>query len=215
MKKAVYAVLIALAMICLVSCGGSDKKSAKDTVEITWWIPKAEDSTYYMSYEENPGVRQLETMEFNGHKVSLKFTVPISGSERDNFNTLMMTEDYKMIFDMSFCTSSPMELLEDGVIWDLTPYMEEYMPHYMQIIKSDESLAPYVYNSVDGEKKILSLYSITNETLGNFMGLNYRRDWVAKYGTNPKTGAKNKSFITNIITFFNIRIISTCNINHP
>ena len=190
MKKVVYAVFIALAMICLVSCSGSDKKSAKDTVEITWWIPKAEDSTYYMSYEENPGVRQLETMEFNGHKVSLKFTVPISGSERDNFNTLMMTEDYKMIFDMSFCTSSPMELLEDGVIWDLTPYMEEYMPHYMQIIKSDESLAPYVYNSVNGEKKILSLYSITNETLGNFMGLNYRRDWVAKYGTNPKTGAK-------------------------
>ena len=190
MKKAVFAVLIVLAMVCLVSCGESGKKSAKDTLEITWWIPKAEDSTYYMSYEENPGVRQLETMEFNGHKVNLKFTVPISGSERDNFNTLMMTEDYKMLFDMSFCTSSPMELLEDGVIWDLTPYMEEYMPHYMQIIRSDASLAPYVYNSVNGEKKILSLYSITNETLGNFMGLNYRRDWVAKYGTNPKTGAK-------------------------
>ena len=191
MRKALIVLIALISITCLVSCGGgSSSKSAKETVEITWWIPKAEDSTYYMSYEENPAVRYLETMEFNGHKIDLKFTVPISGSERDNFNTLLMTEDYRKIFDMSYCTSSPAELLEDGVIWDLTPYMEEYMPHYMEIIRSDESLAPYVYNTIDGEKKILSLYSITNETPSNFMGLNYRRDWVAKYGTNPVTGQK-------------------------
>jgi ABC-type glycerol-3-phosphate transport system substrate-binding protein len=99
-----------------------------------------------------------------------------------------MTEDYCKVFDMSYCTSSPEELVNDGIIWDLTPYMKEYMPHYMEIIENDPSLAPYVYNIVNGEKKVLSLYSITYEILGNFMGLNYRRDWVAKYGKNPFTG---------------------------
>lgn len=192
MKKALLIVLAIFMVIGLVSCSkdSSAKGSSKqETVKISWWIPRGEDSTYYMSYDENPAIHYLETKEFNGKKIDLTFLVPISGAEKDNFNTLIMTEDYPMIFDMSYCTSNPAELLEDGVIWDLTPYMEEYMPNYMRIINSDASLAPYVYNAIDGEKKIITLYSITNETLGNFMGLNYRRDWVAKYGKNPFTGA--------------------------
>ncbi|MCR4676022.1 MAG: hypothetical protein K5634_02190 [Sphaerochaetaceae bacterium] len=189
MKKVGFLLIVLAALVCFVSCGGGSSKSS-ETVEVSWWIPKGEDSTYYMSYDENPAIRFLETKEYNGKKVDIKFQIPISGSERDNFNTLIMTEDYPKIFDMSYCTSSPEELLTDGVIWDLTPYMEEYMPNYLNIVKNDASLTPYVYNSVDGEKKVISLYAITNETLGNFMGLNYRRDWVAKYGTNPKTGEK-------------------------
>ena len=190
MKKALAVIFTLATIICIVSCGGkTGGKSANETVEITWWIPRGEDSTYYMSYDDNPAVRYLETMQFNGKNIDLKFSVPISGSERDNFNTLLMTEDYCKIFDMSYCTSSPEELVNDGIIWDLTPYMKEYMPHYMEIIENDPSLAPYVYNIVNGEKKVLSLYSITYEILGNFMGLNYRRDWVAKYGKNPFTGA--------------------------
>ena len=190
MKKALAVIFTLATIICIVSCGGkTGGKSANETVEITWWIPRGEDSTYYMSYDDNPAVRYLETMQFNGKNIDLKFTVPISGSERDNFNTLLMTEDYCKVFDMSYCTSSPEELVNDGIIWDLTPYMKEYMPHYMEIIENDPFLAPYVYNIVNGEKKVLSLYSITYEILGNFMGLNYRRDWVAKYGKNPFTGA--------------------------
>lgn len=189
MKKLGVILLVTLMLVSLVGCKGEEKKAeGKETQTITWWIPRGEDSTYYMSYDENPGVNYIETKEFNGKKVDLHFLIPVSGAERDNFNTLIMTEDYPNIFDMSFCTSSPSELYEDGVIWDLTPYMEEYMPHYMEIIKNDPSIAPYVYSPVNGEKKILSLYAITAETLGNFMGLNYRRDWVAKYGKNPFTG---------------------------
>lgn len=68
-----------------------------------------------------------------------------------------MTEEYAKIFDMSYCTQTPGEMLEDGVIWDLTPYMDEYMPHYMEIINSDSSLSTYAYSNVNGEKKILTL----------------------------------------------------------
>ncbi len=199
MKKALTVILCVFVLFALVSCGGKGESSSSDTTtaskkvetqKITWWIPRGEDSTYYMSYDENPAINYIETKEFNGKKIDIQFMTPISGAERDNFNTLIMTEDYPNIFDMSYCTSSPSELLEDGVIWDLTPYMEEYMPNYMKIINGDTSLTPYVYTPVNGEKKILTLYSITAETLGNFMGLNYRRDWVAKYGTNPFTGEK-------------------------
>ena len=191
MKKTFVIILSILCIfVFLTSCRKTEKAtSSDDVVEISWWISRGEDSTYYMSYDDNPAIRYLETLEFNGKKVDLHFLVPVSGSERDNFNTLLMTEEYAKIFDMAYCTSNPGELLTDGVIWDLTPYMEKYMPHYMEIITSNPAITPYAHSNVDGEKKILTLYSMTAETTGNFMGLNYRRDWVAKYGTNPFTGA--------------------------
>ena len=193
MKKLVAILLSMLLILSLISCNKGEVKSGEEakteTVEVTWWISRGEDSTYYMSYDDNPAVKYLETLDFNGKKVDLKFLVPVTGAERDNFNTLLMTEEYAKIFDMSYCTSTATELYEDNIIWDLTPYIEEYMPNYSRIIK-DPEFVPYVYSPVDGEKKILSLYNLKSEVTSNFMGLNYRRDWVAKYGTNPFTGEK-------------------------
>ena len=193
MKKLVAILLSMLLILSLISCNKGETKSGEEakteTVEVTWWISRGEDSTYYMSYDDNPAVKYLETLDFNGKKVDLKFLVPVTGAERDNFNTLLMTEEYAKIFDMSYCTSTATELYEDDIIWDLTPYIEEYMPNYSRIIK-DPEFVPYVYSPVDGEKKILSLYNLKSEVTSNFMGLNYRRDWVAKYGNNPFTGEK-------------------------
>ena len=193
MKKLVAILLSMLLILSLISCNKGEVKSGEEakteTVEVTWWISRGEDSTYYMSYDDNPAVKYLETLDFNGKKVDLKFLVPVTGAERDNFNTLLMTEEYAKIFDMSYCTSTATELYEDDITWDLTPYIEEYMPNYSRIIK-DPEFVPYVYSPVDGEKKILSLYNLKSEVTSNFMGLNYRRDWVAKYGTNPFTGEK-------------------------
>ena len=193
MKKLVAILLSMLLILSLISCNKGETKSGEEakteTVEVTWWISRGEDTTYYMSYDDNPAVKYLETLDFNGKKVDLKFLVPVTGAERDNFNTLLMTEEYAKIFDMSYCTSTATELYEDDIIWDLTPYIEEYMPNYSRIIK-DPEFVPYVYSPVDGEKKILSLYNLKSEVTSNFMGLNYRRDWVAKYGTNPFTGEK-------------------------
>ena len=193
MKKLVAILLSMLLILSLISCNKGEVKSGEEakteTVEVTWWISRGEDSTYYMSYDDNPAVKYLETLDFNGKKVDLKFLVPVTGAERDNFNTLLMTEEYAKIFDMSYCTSTATELYEDDIIWDLTPYIEEYMPNYSRIIK-DPEFVPYVYSPVDGDKKILSLYNLKSEVTSNFMGLNYRRDWVAKYGTNPFTGEK-------------------------
>ncbi len=190
MKKAIVLILMTLLVITSAFANGDDEKgSSSDTLDLTWWISRGEDSTYYMSYGDNPGIKYIESLEFNGQKVKFDFFVPVSGSERDNFNTLLMTEEYAKVFDMSYCTQTPGELLEDGIIWDLTPYMEEYMPHYMEIINSNPAIKSSAYSNVNGEKKILTLYSMSSEVTGNFMGLSYRRDWVAKYGTNPQTGA--------------------------
>lgn len=199
MKKRMALVLCLMMLLTLIAgcSGGTSNKPAEtdstaaplETVKISYWIPVGEDSTYYLSYEENPAVKYLETLDFGGKRIDLKFTVPITGKELDNFNTLLMTDEYCGLMDMGSSTTYASELLEDGYIHDLTPYVEQYMPNYMALLKAYPHLEPYVYSHVGDEKKILSLYAITDETLGNFMGFLYRRDWVAKYGTNPQTGA--------------------------
>ncbi len=190
MKRILYLIICMSILFATVACGSSDSEdtTSADTVSISYWIPVGEDSTYYMSYEENPGVKYLESLEYNGNKIDLSFMVPLSGSERDNFNTLLATEEYADLIDMAFSTTSATELLEDEVIYDLTPYMEDYMPNYMALLEKHPELKAYTYANVDGERRILQLYSITEEILGNFMGFLYRRDWVAKYGTHPTTG---------------------------
>jgi len=190
MKRFLFVILCVSMLLSTTSCGnaGGDGAGTGDTVPISFWIPVGEDSTYYMSYEENPGVKYFETLEFNGNKIDLSFVVPIAGSERDNFNTLLATEEYSDLMYMSFSTISAAEMLADEIIYDLTPYMEEYMPNYMAYLEKFPDLKPYAYTTVDGERRILQLYSVSEEILGNFMGFLYRRDWVAKYGTNPTTG---------------------------
>ena len=195
MKRALSLTLclvMLLSIALLMGCGGKDGTSAgadgSKPLELSWWIPTGEDSTYYDSYEQNPVVKCFEGMEFNGRKIKFKFQVPISGAELDNFNTLLATEDYTMIMDMQFSTTSAAELLEDDIIYDLTDYVDQYMPNYKKVLEEHPESRQFLYNNVNGEQKILTICSVTNETLNNFMGWLYRRDWVAKYGTNPSTG---------------------------
>ena len=71
MKKALLTITLILLFVLLVSCGKEQVKDMekKETVEVTWWISRGEDSTYYMSYDDNPAVKYLETLDFNGKKV--------------------------------------------------------------------------------------------------------------------------------------------------
>lgn len=187
MKRNISLLLCLVMLLSLLAgCGGGSDSSGVQ--EITWWIATGEDSTYYASYDDNPAVKYLETMQFNDQNIDLKFSVPVAGAELDNFNTLMATEEYTHIMDMTYSTTSASELYEDGIIWDLTPYVEQYMPNYWALINDYPELKNLIYSNVNGEQKLLTVNSISREILSNFMGFLYRRDWVAKYGKNPTTG---------------------------
>jgi len=190
MKK-VTSLLLALCLLVTVfamtGCGGESAADG-DTLTLTYWIPAGEDSVYYPSYEENPCIRYLETKEFNGRKIDFNFFVPVAGAELDNFNTLLATEEYAGIMDMSRSTISAPELYADGIIYDLTPYIEQYMPNYMALLEKFPHLKMYTTTQVDGESKYLEVYGIREKIQANFMGICYRRDWIAKYGKHPVTG---------------------------
>ncbi len=192
MKKRIVSMMMAGALVVsalgLTGCGGGDGASG-DTWKMSYWIPKAEDARFYDEYEENPVLQYIEAnYEFNGKKIDIDFFTAPPGSEADDFSTLLGTEEYCDIMDLSMSPTSAAELYNQGIIWDLTDMYEEHMPNYKAFLDANPELIGDTYSIVDGEKKVLALYQMAVDADNPFEGFAYRRDWVAKYGTNPETG---------------------------
>lgn len=129
--------------------GDLPEDDESQTISISYWM-YADDYKYYNSLSENPVVKVLND-KFN---VKLEFQAPAKGSEADNFQLMMGTQDYTDIMDMTYCTESLGTLYEDGVILDLAPYLDEYMPNYKALIDSNDALKRAVY---DDEGHLFSL----------------------------------------------------------
>lgn len=181
MKKRVLALLLCIAMLAalLTGCGGkvggvdaADGKLPEDDeskeITISYWM-YADNYKHYNSLNDNPVVKVLNE-KFN---VKFDFQTPAIGSEADNFNLMLGTQDYTDIMNMTYCTESLSTLYEDGVIMDLAPYVEEYMPNYYALIRSNEDLRKSVY---DDEGHLFSLAQMDNVDRTQWGGMVYRRD---------------------------------------
>lgn len=181
MKKLLAMLLCAAMLLSLLAgCGGkadngaalADGKLPEDDesqeITISYWM-YADDYKHYTSLNDNPVVKILNE-KFN---IKLDFQTPAMGSEIDNFNLMLGTQDYTDIMNMTYCTESLSTLYQDGVILDLAPYVEEYMPNYYALIQSNETLKKSVY---DDEGHLLSVAQLDNVERTQWGGMVYRRD---------------------------------------
>ena len=200
MKIKTIVLFLMTGILCMtaVGCSKGDAGSASGDVSkdatFTYWMPVGEDSSYYDTYDKNPGIEYLLAKTWKGKdgeekKIDIKFEIPATSSARDNLTTIISTGDYTDIMEMSMYTGSITELYEDGTILDLTPYMEEYMPNYMSFLDANPNLKLSATNIIDGEKKYIQLYNYNNFKEDNWGGYCYRRDWIVKYGKNPNDGS--------------------------
>ncbi len=189
----VITVIMSVLLITFGFSGCSKSESADDGITFTWWNGNGEDTSYYDDYSKNPAVNYITTQKTwgpNEVKINIDFTIPPAGTQLDNVVTMISTGDYTDIVDMSYYSNagSVLELYEDGICMDLTPYVEQYMPNYLAFLEAHPDYALTATNVVDGEKKYLQLYNY-HDTINQWGGWQYRRDWLVKYGTNPETGA--------------------------
>ena len=193
----VLCVLISIISMMAAGCSKSDNKSASEEVDAShsysFWTPLGEDSSYYNSYNDNPGVEYLMSKTWkdeNGKesKISLNFMVPAAGTAGDNLNTIISTGDYTDMMDMNLFNGSILDLYEEGIVLDITPYVENYMPNYLKFLDAHPDYKKTATNVVDGEKKYLQIYGYGN-VIEPWAGYMYRRDWLVKYGKNPDDGS--------------------------
>ena len=185
----------AFSMLAFTGCGSDsgDSSEAKDT-NFSWWITTDDGKgTYYDDYADNPGVQWLNQQywdvengglgtEENGTNIQFTFQTPISGSESDNFQTMMSTESYTDIIDLAYSTDNAETLYENGMILDLTEYVEEYMPNYLAFLEANPDEAAQVTSTdEDGNVHYYQLARIKDGNDVPWGGYVYRRDWVVEY----------------------------------
>ncbi|MCL1819659.1 MAG: hypothetical protein FWG36_03275 [Oscillospiraceae bacterium] len=187
-KKRVLCFMLAVLLIlpALAACGGD---AGGGNASFTWWIIQGADASYYAAYEDNPAVRYMLSKTYNGSKISLNFMVPVAGSEQDNFNTLLATGEYADIMVTTQYQGSIEELYREGIILDLTEYIDKWMPNYKALLESDPEAYMYAAHIVDGERKNLILLEFGDIVADTWCGYQYRRDWIVKYGKNPFDGS--------------------------
>ena len=198
-KKVIIVLCILMILLSLVAVGcsnsdGAGKGGVDKAHSYSWWIPIGEDSSYYTSYNDNPGVQYILTKSYkdeNGKdtKINIDFQVPATGSAKENMTTLISTGDYTDIMNVAMYSGSVIDLYEQGIALDITSYVEKYMPNYLKYLDANPEYKKTATNLVNGEKKYLQLYSYDNQLKDQWGGFLYRRDWIVKYGKNPADGS--------------------------
>ena len=183
---------MALGSLAFTGCGRSSDSGVANT--FSWWIIAADgDGIYYDKYEDHPGVQWLRNQywdvgnhtlgsEGNGEQIDFTFQTPIAGSETDNFNTMISTGEYTDLLDLSYYNGSIATLVEDGVLMDITEYVEEYMPDYVALLDEHPAWKSQVTTTdEDGNVHYYYLPLLNDGARDPWDGFVYRRDWVVKY----------------------------------
>ncbi len=186
-RRILTPVLIGLLCLPILLAGCSADDSGKGTT-FDYWLANGIDSYYYSDYRDSPVYTYLLNKSWETSRgdvqIDFNFMIPPTGAQRDNFNTLLATGDYADILDLSFYTGTTLELYEEGILMDITEYVEQYMPNYLAWLDAHPNEKLVASNLVDGEKKYLTLYSVADVGKA-WCGYMYRRDWILDYGTNP------------------------------
>lgn len=187
-------VVTALAMLMTTGCGSGTGNKEGEGSTFSWWIYSADGvGTFYDKYENHPVAQWLNQQywdvengtlgtEENGTNIQFTYQVPIAGAEQDNFNTMLATGEYTDILDLSMASDSAEVLCAEGILMELTDYVEKYCPNYVEFLDRNPDQKALV-TTVDDEGKT-HYYQMACITDGNTIpwgGYVYRRDWVVKY----------------------------------
>ncbi len=150
--------------------------------------PPAQDCPY-TEWNDSPGVRYWLTESGAAPRdITIEFHTGGLTSASDYYATMLATGEYTDVMAGQLIPSDAAALYQEGVIVDIEDYVDAWMPNYRAFIDAHPELHGMIYNKIDGEEVMLKLYAV-NETTGDpWDSLVYRRDWILKYGKNPKTG---------------------------
>ncbi len=170
----------------------ADETVEAEIEEFTWLIDMQPIASMYEEYEDNPIYKYWSDMVWDvdgvPNKIAIDFSAPPSGSEQDNVNTLIATQEYPDVMSTSYSSANANELYDQGIAIDLTEYVEKYMPNYRAWMEEHPAEAKLMTNKVDGEDRYIQIYGVSDQAPEMWGGFVYRRDWIVKYGKNPKTG---------------------------
>ena len=177
MKKLI---VLLLCLSLLFSCALAEiSYPIEDGPTLKVWIDMdAGNSQMFTNYADNPVWQEL--MKVTG--VKLEFVHPTYGAAKEGFSLMIANEeewpDIIIDFD-SYYNGGTVAGLEDGVIYDLTPYIEENAPEYYALVNSSPDVRAQFYNEED---QLLAFYVFNLEPNPTARSPILRTDLLEKFG---------------------------------
>jgi len=136
-----------------------------------------------MELQDAPAFQWLEEKT----NVNIEFVVEASATANEKFNLMIVSEDFTdfIYYNQSNYIGGMAKYIEDEVIVDLAPYMDEFAPNYQAIRMADEGVRRA---TMLDEGQIPGFYRILTEPQASWRGPLIRADWLEDAGlASPKT----------------------------
>lgn len=149
----------------------------EDEVSFTYWIPNNQSFEDFSTYDDNLFYQWME--EQTG--VDLVFEHPAVGSEKEAFQTMILSNDYPEFIQSikGYYDGGVDKAINDGVLLALNDYVDQYMPHYRQMVYGTEET---FVQAVSDQGNLWAVHHIVDEPQGSWIGPGVREDWVNKAG---------------------------------
>lgn len=196
MKTAAILMIAVFCVLAFAGCakedqssGGSSSSSVekwKEDVTVTWWLMGGTEEYAQTYWSEMKGLQRLQ----DNIGIHIDFKVATS---YDAYLPMMAARNYPDVVTASNLQFYPGRLdgmFHDGVSVDLTPYMDEYMPNFKQIIEDYPDLAKDIRLDSGEYTFVSTFYDIHNEAdrvLASTAGLAIRQDWLDTVGREIPT----------------------------
>jgi putative aldouronate transport system substrate-binding protein len=164
-------------------------------IEIDWWdttVPPAVTSMV-TSYDEAPLFQKVSEI----HNIKINFITPVSGGATEQFNLLVSAGEIPDIIggNAGSYTGGKVQAYADGLIIDIRPHIETYMPNLTKIIEGNPAFHMNLFTN-EGELLGVPAFRDTNY---NSYGLIVRSDWMEEAGIASPTTVEE---FYNLLTAF-------------
>lgn len=190
MKKRIFSGLLALMMLgsalCMAGCK-KEETSTGDTDTLTYWCKMdAGVATHAQTYNEMEMYKKME--ELTG--VHIDFTHPPMGQEGEQFKLLFASNERPDLIEFSWSsyTGGPQKAIDDGMILDISEYLD-YAPNFKKALEADTELAEaYRKATILPSGAIYGFPTFNVGEYRTFCGPTIRKDWLDELGLEiPQT----------------------------
>lgn len=168
----------------------------QEGVKLTYWMPiNAGAANFIASYDENPSYQYIQ--EQTG--VDIEFIHPAAGTAKEQFDLMLASGKLPDMIQMEKGTWYAGELqamYDDGIIIDITPYLDEFAPQYKEVINHSE----LGHIQCTSDDKVLGFWKITYADKMPYNRFNSNKAWLEEAGmAEPKTIAEYEAYFDWIL----------------
>lgn len=147
----------------------------------------ASESPFHLGLAENLGV-------------TIDWTFPTTGADGNTFTTTLMADPENLPYIMDgYFMNNANQYLEDGIIWDLTDYIQEYAPDYYAWLQTNPAY-DRAMKTDEGRYYAFGFFREDGGWNDSYQGPVVRKDWLEECGLEiPKTISE----FENVIRVFN------------